>query len=222
MLFGAYSMGAPADTAKCCRPPVTISSLIGVFLASLDSPNLAWDEYSHRVGFAEVEVVSMMAQLLGYDPERAGGMLTFGGTGTKLYGMKFGLKKSLPGSMEHGIREDPVMLSSDSSHYCRYNIAGWLGLGSHNLITIPTTIHNEIDLKVLREEGVQSLQAGRKIVGMIATLGTTDTFGLDDLQGMVRFRNELVQEFSLPYCPHIHADASLDGHGPSLPTITLK
>lgn len=24
---------------------------------------------------------------------------------------------------------------------------------------------------------------------------------------MVTLRNELVQEFSLPYCPHIHADA---------------
>ncbi|HNP61035.1 MAG TPA: pyridoxal-dependent decarboxylase [Nitrospirales bacterium] len=188
-------------------PPVTISSLIGVLLASLYNPNLAWDEYSHRVGLAEVEVVGMMAQLLGYDSELAGGMFTFGGTGTTLYGMKLGLEKSLPGSMEHGIREDAVVFASDSSHYCRYNIAGWLGLGSHNLITIPTTIHNEINLKVLREQAVQALQSGRKIVGMIATLGTTDAFGLDDLQGMVTLRNELVQEFSLPYCPHIHADA---------------
>lgn len=77
------------------------------------------------------------------------------------------------------------MFASDSSHYCLYNIAGRLEVGSNNLITIPTTIHNEIDLKVLREQVVQALQAGRKIVGMIATLGTTDAFGLDDLQGMV-------------------------------------
>ncbi len=89
----------------------------------------------------------MMAKLLGYDSEQAGGMFPFGGTGTMLYGIKLGLEKSLPGSMEHGIREDAVVFASDSSHYCRYNIAGWLGLGSNNLITIPTTIHNEIDLK---------------------------------------------------------------------------
>ena len=56
-------------------PPVTISSLIGVLLASLYNPNLAWDECSHRVGLGEVEVVGMMAQLLGYDPERAGCLL---------------------------------------------------------------------------------------------------------------------------------------------------
>ncbi len=74
-------------------------------------------------------------------------------------------------------------------------------MGSHNLITIPTAIHNEIDLKVLRKQAVQALQVGRKIVSMIATLGTTDAFGLDDLQGMVTLRNELLQEISLPYCP---------------------
>jgi len=82
-----------------------------------------------------------------------------------------------------------------------------VGLGSNNLITIPTTIHNAIDLKMLRAQAVQALQAGRKIVGMIAPLGTTDAFGLDDLQGMVTLRNELVREFPLPYRPLIHADA---------------
>src|SRR5918995_1522108 len=65
-------------------PPVTISSLIGVLLSSLYNPNLAWEEYSHRVALAEVEVVAMMAGLIGYDPEQAGGIFTFGGTGTTL------------------------------------------------------------------------------------------------------------------------------------------
>ena len=80
-------------------PPVTISSLIGVLLSSLYNPNLAWDEYSHRVALAEVEVVTMLASLLGYDQERASGVFTFGGTGTTLYGMKIGLEKALPGSL---------------------------------------------------------------------------------------------------------------------------
>ncbi len=42
---------------------------------------------------------------------------------------------------------------------------------------------------------------------MIATLGTTDAFGVDDLRSMVMLRDELVQEFSLSYRPHVHADA---------------
>jgi L-2,4-diaminobutyrate decarboxylase len=134
-------------------------------------------------------------------------MFTFGGTGTTLYGINLGLEKALPDSMEHGIREDAVVFASDGSHYCRYNIAVWLGLGAKNLITIPTTVHNAMDLKVLRAQAIHALKAGQKIGGIIATLGTTDALGVDDIRGIVMLRDELVQEFSLPYRPHIHADA---------------
>ena len=188
-------------------PPVTISSLIGVLLSSLYNPNLAWDEYSHRVALAEVEVVTMLAALLGYDPDQVGGVFTFGGTGTTLYGMKIGLEKALPGSLEHGIREDAVVFASDGSHYCRYNIAGWLGLGAKNLMTVPTTARNAMDVEALRAQATQALKSGRKIGGIIATLGTTDAFGIDDLRAITVLRDELVREFQLPYSPHIHADA---------------
>jgi glutamate/tyrosine decarboxylase-like PLP-dependent enzyme len=188
-------------------PPVTISSLIGVLLSSLNNPNLAWDEYSHRVALAEIEVVTMLAALLGYDPEKAGGLFTFGGTGTTLYGMKLGLEKALPGSMNQGIREDALVFASDGSHYCRYNIAGWLGLGTKNLVTIPTTERNAINVDELRKHLSEALKSGRKIGGIIVTMGTTDAFGLDDLRAIVALRDELVHEFQLSYVPHIHADA---------------
>ena len=55
-------------------PPVAISSLIGVLLSSLYNPNLAWEEYSHRVALAEVEVVAIMARLIEDDPIQAGGL----------------------------------------------------------------------------------------------------------------------------------------------------
>ena len=188
-------------------PPATISSLIGVLLSSMYNPNLAWDASSHRVALAEVEMVAMTSALLGYDPERAGGVFTFGGTGTTLYGAKLGLEKAIPGTIEKGIHDDAVMFASDGSHYCRYNIAGWLGLGAKNLITIPTDDRNAMDTKVLREQAIAALKSGKKIAAIIATLGTTDAFGLDDLQAIVAIRDELVNTFQLSYSPHIHADA---------------
>ena len=187
--------------------PATISSLIGVLLSSMYNPNLAWDEYSHRVALAEVEMVAMTARLIGYVPERASGVFTFGGTGTTFYGVKVGLEKALPGSMEEGIREDVVIFASDCSHYCRYNIAGWLGLGSKSLMTIPTDCRNAMDMGQLREHAVGAVKNGKKIAAFIATMGTTDAFGLDDLKAIVALRDELVETFSLPYSPHVHADA---------------
>ena len=188
-------------------PPVTISSLIGVLLSSMYNPNLAWDDYSHRVALAEVEIASMMARLVRYDPAQATGMFTFGGTGTTLYGLKIGIEKALPGAMENGVREDVMIFASDGSHYCRYNIAGWLGVGAKNLVTIPTSPQNAMDINIFRQNATDCLKQGRKIGGFIATLGTTDAFGVDDIRSIVRIRDELVQEFQLPYRPHIHADA---------------
>jgi L-2,4-diaminobutyrate decarboxylase len=188
-------------------PPPAISSLIATVLTGLYNPNLAWDEYSHKVALAEVEAVAMSASLMGYDPARASGVFTFGGTGTTLYGVKVGLEKAVPGAMQNGVGAGAIVFASDCSHYCRYNVAGWLGLGAKNLITIPTDARNTVKLDVLRDQARTALQSGWPIAAIIATLGTTDAFGLDDLDAIVNLRDELVKEFNLPYRPHVHADA---------------
>ena len=53
----------------------------------------------------------------------------------------------------------------------------------------------------------EALTNGKKIAAIIATLGTTDAFGLDDLAAIAALRDTLVDEFQLDYRPHIHADA---------------
>jgi glutamate/tyrosine decarboxylase-like PLP-dependent enzyme len=188
-------------------PPPSISSLIATVLTGLYNPNLAWDEYSHKVALAEIEAVAMTATLMGYDPQRASGVFTFGGTATTLYGVKVGLEKAVPGAMQNGVGAGAVMFASDCSHYCRYNIAGWLGLGAKNLVTIPTDTRNAIKLDALRDNARAALQSGWPIAAFITTMGTTDAFGIDDLAGVVDLRDELVNEFNLPYRPHVHADA---------------
>src|SRR5262245_58371851 len=82
--------GHPRNQQNVITQP-SIPSLIGSLLASLYNPNVAWDEYSRRVALAEVEAAAICARLVGYDPERAAGLFTFGGTATNLYGVKIGL-----------------------------------------------------------------------------------------------------------------------------------
>ncbi len=188
-------------------PPPSIPSLIGVLLSSLYNANISWDEYSRRVSLAEVEAIAITAQLLGYDPDKAGGVFTFGGTGTTLYGVKIGLEKACPHTMRDGISNDIVVFVSDAGHYCAHNVTSWLGIGTSRLHTIPTTAENEIDVHLLEQEARTALSTGKKIAAFIATLGTTDAFGLDDLQRIAVLRNTLVDEFQLSYRPHIHADA---------------
>ena len=205
-LRGMTIFGHPR-TQQNVVPPPTIPSVIGVLLAALHNPNIAWDEYSRLVALAEVEATGMSAGLVGYDPERAGGVFTFGGTGTSLYGVKLGLEKACPDAIHNGVSEDAVILVSDTGHYCAANVAGWLGIGTRNVVTVPTTDDNEIDLVRLEGAARKALAEGRKIAAIIATMGTTDSFGLDDLQAIAALRDALADEFQLAYRPHVHADA---------------
>lgn len=188
-------------------PPTSIPSLIGVLLASQYNANLGSDEYSRLIAVAEVEASAITARLVGYDPEACGGVFTFGGTATMLYGVKIGLEKACPGSMDKGLCSEAVLLASDVSHYCRYNVAGWLGLGTRNVLAIPSSEDNSIRLDVLEAESRKLLEGGKRIAAFIATLGTTDAFGLDDLEAIVRLRDRLVEDYRLSYRPHVHADA---------------
>ena len=205
-LQGMTIFGHPR-TQQNVIPPPTIPSLIGVLLASLHNPNISWDEYSRLVALAEVEVVAMTSKLIGYDPEESSGVFTFGGTGTTFYGVKLGLEKACAETMQKGTPEDVLVFVSDAGHYCASNIVGWLGIGTDNLITIPTTVENEIDLVQLEQQVRAALEDGKRIAAIIATLGTTDSFGLDDLESIAVLRDTLADEFQLDYKPHIHADA---------------
>ena len=176
-------------------PPTSIPSILAFMVAAMYNPNIIWDEYAARFAEAEIQAVAMLADLIGDDPGRAGGVFTFSGTGTILYGGKLALEKLSGGrTMREGIREDVKIVSSAASHYSRLDVAGWLGLGTDNLVTIPTTRDNEMSLPDLEDYLRQALARKEKVAAIIATMGTTDAFGIDDLAGIVRLRDDLAQE----------------------------
>ena len=205
-LSGMFIFGHPRAQINVVPAP-TIASIIGGLLPSIYNPNLVSEESSRKVGVAEVEVIAMTSALLGYDPQQSGGVFTFGGTGTTLYGVKLGLEKACPDSFSKGVREPAFSLCSERAHYAALSVASWLGIGTDQVIQIPTTADNEMRPCLLESHARQILKDGGKIAAIIATMGTTDAFGLDDLQAIRDVRDRLVDEFHLDYIPHIHADA---------------
>jgi glutamate/tyrosine decarboxylase-like PLP-dependent enzyme len=189
-------------------PPPTISSITAAIAGAIYNPNIIWDEYSARFAKAEIQAVAMLSDLIGYDLQQSGGFFTFGGTGTILYGCKLGIEKLFGGrTMHEGIREDVKIVASEVSHYSRLNIAGWLGLGTKNLVTIPSTPKNAMSLSALEAYLRHAFEVGEKVAAIIATVGTTDAFGIDDVAAIVQLRDKLAVEYSLAHPPHIHADA---------------
>ena len=199
---------AHPDTQRHVVPPTTTTALTAVTLASLYNANIGWDEYSQRIALAEVELTAMLSQMIGYDPNTSGGLSTFGELATSLYGVRIGLEKALPNTTRRGLREQAVLVTSDTSHYGRISISSWLGIGADNVVLIPTTDNNAIHIDTLRQRLRELLQRGVKIAAIVATMGTTDAFGIDDIAAIVALRDELIAEFELPYRIHVHADAS--------------
>ena len=113
-------------------------------------------------------MASLVADLVGYSPERATGVFTFGGTGTVLYGVKLGIEKAFPGAMEDGIGKGGILLTSAQSHYSRLSVAGWLGLGEGNVVAVPSRLTNDVDvaeLEARRAEGDRGRAADRRDSG---------------------------------------------------------
>jgi len=205
-LEGMTIWGHPRTQVNVIPPP-SIPSIVGQLIGSIHNPNIIWDELSHKLAETEVEVASMCAGLIGYDPEKSAGIFTFGGTGTILYGVKLGVEKAEPGAFANGVRKDLKLLSSDASHYAKYSVLGWLGIGTKNLVVIPTDEDNSMDLEELGKAMRNLLDKGERIACITCTMGTTDAFGIDNLEYVVRLRDRLVEEYKLTYKPHIHADA---------------
>ncbi len=232
VLDGMLITGHPRSQVNVVAHP-SIASIIGVVLPSMYNPNLCSDESGRGFSEAEVCVASIASRLVGYDPATAGGVFTFGGTGTLLYGIKIGLEKALPGTFRRGLQREvearegeapaepralgkgsagaspsqAVILCSQQSHYACSTVAGWLGLGQDNVIRVQSTRDNAIDVAACETAAREQLAAGKTIAAIVATLGTTDAFGIDDLAGLAAMRDRLVAEFKLPYQPHLHADA---------------
>lgn len=188
-------------------PPPSIASIIGVLLPATYNPNLVSEEGGLRPAEVEVRVAAMSAALVGYDPGVARGLFTFGGTGALLYGLKVGLEKAVPGVSRRGLREEVVVLASDRSHYCSLNAAAWLGIGADQVIRVATRLDNAVDPLALDAAARRVLDAGQRLAGVVATLGTTDAFGLDNLETIAALRDRWVADYRLDYVPHLHADA---------------
>ncbi|MDA1230730.1 MAG: pyridoxal-dependent decarboxylase [Planctomycetota bacterium] len=206
-LAGMFIWGHPRAQVNVISPPC-IPGILGTLLPAIYNPNLCSEEASRGVALAEAEVISMTADLMGYDPKHASGVFTFGGTGTLLYAIRMGIERALPGSMQNGMTgELPVIICSDQAHYAVKTAASWLGTGLNNVVVIPTSPNNEMRTCLLETELRRLLKEGRRIACIVATMGTTDAFGLDPLEQIHQIRNDLAREFSLDYLPLLHADA---------------
>jgi L-2,4-diaminobutyrate decarboxylase len=119
-------------------PPVTIPSLIGSLIVQHLNPNLVWGSWGVDFSQMEIDTIQITARIIGYDPKTSGGIFTYGGSGTMLYGAKIGLEKSCPETKKRGIHKPVKIFAKKRSHYSKFIVANWLGIGVENWNRHPT------------------------------------------------------------------------------------
>jgi glutamate/tyrosine decarboxylase-like PLP-dependent enzyme len=191
------------------RGPANNASLIGMLACLLKNPNLCTDRYSQRSNELEVKAITTLANLIFYHTQDPWGVFTIGGTISNLYGGKIGLEKVLPGAMQNGLRGERVVgLCSQASHYSNQTVAGWLGIGTSNLIEIPTDHNLAMRTDLLESKLDELYTTGAKVAYVCCTFGTTDGFGYDDIEAISEIIESKSKQYGAPR-PQVHVDAAV-------------
>ncbi len=191
------------------KGPANYASLVGVLACLLKNPNLCIDTYSQRSNELEVKAITALANLLFYHTASPWGVFTMGGTISNFYGAKIGIEKVLPGAMQQGFQGKRLAgIASQAAHYSNATLAGWLGIGTDNLHCIPTDANCSIRLDLLSDRLDILYRDKFRVAFVIATFGTTDAFGMDDVAGIRRIMEEKARQYEMPV-PQLHVDAAV-------------
>lgn len=190
------------------NPPAMTIPVAASACCALFNPNLAMDVPSGNLAFLELEVMKMLSDLVGWNYHRSGGVMTFGGKGTVLYAIRAGLHNCCHDLRVSGIGNVKIkVFSTEQGHPCHYETCEWLGIGRDNCVRLPVNEDGTTRLDLLREALWDAASKKYQIACIIANGGSTLYTTVDEIDKIVALRDELVKEFELPYCPHVHVDS---------------
>lgn len=145
--------------------------------------SVAVSEMSPTGTALEHRVIRWMCDLVGYD-ERAGGTLTSGGTEATFTALLAARSASIPDVWTEGVgNEPPVVVCGEHAHYAVARAVGELGLGMRNAVAIPSR-EWRMDVDALRATLDSLRDAGRRVMAVVATAGTTATGSFDDIDAI--------------------------------------
>ncbi|ENQ3105686.1 Glutamate or tyrosine decarboxylase [Bacillus sp. 491mf] len=192
-------------------PLPSIPSLLGTLTMTLLNGNGVWDVYGPAAAEAEVKVVSMLSKLIGYDPNNSGGYTTWGGQGCVFSSLRLAISKSFPQAKEQGVPRNVYCFASENAHYSLLKSAEATGIGTNNLIKVKADPYtNSIDIEDLEKKIIEVIDKGGIPLYILATMGTTDTFAIDNIKKIKEVAELIEDQYKLNPI-YIHADSAMGG-----------
>ncbi|MEO7084077.1 MAG: aminotransferase class I/II-fold pyridoxal phosphate-dependent enzyme [Gemmatimonadaceae bacterium] len=150
----------------------------------------------------EHQVIRWMCDLAGFPPG-SGGTMTTGGSEATFTALLAARGAVMPDAWTNGVGSDPpVLLCGEHTHYAVTRAGAELGLGLKSVL--PIRSHNfKMDPDALRRALEELGRAGKRVMAVVATAGSTATGAFDDLAAISAICDE--------YGAWLHVDAAHGG-----------
>lgn len=176
--------------------------IISSFNQSMDS----WDQ-SPIATEVEIATIKRLLEIFGYDPEKADGVFTSGGTQSNLQAIFVARDKKI-NSLGYDVKKFGLydlgkklrIYTSDISHFSVEKSAHLLGLGFESVRPIGVDERMKMDVSLLKEAVESDIKNGFIPFCVVATIGTTDFGSVDNVDDIL----PLCQKYNM----HLHCDAA--------------
>lgn len=185
----------PADP-RCAGhlhgPPLAVAVAAEVVAAALNPSLDSWDQGPSATAL-EPHVVRSLAGLVGFVPDRAGGVITSGGTESNLMGLLLARDAAVASVAATGHRnaaaDDGIgevagrlrVYCSERAHFSLRRAAALLGLGERAVVPLPVDRRHRMRPQALADLLRSAQRDGLLPVAVVATAGTTDFGSVDPL-----------------------------------------
>ncbi|MFD0273042.1 pyridoxal phosphate-dependent decarboxylase family protein [Kitasatospora sp. NPDC127111] len=183
LAHGAADPADPACAAHLHCPPLAVAAAADLAVSALNPSQDSWDQAPAATAL-ETALLAELAALVGYDPARAAGVLTSGGTESNLMGLMLARDQKLDGIVElDGLPAGvtPRIIASQAAHFSVQRAAALLGLGERAVVPVPVDRDLRMDPTALERALAETAWAGHTPIAVVATAGTTDTGAIDPL-----------------------------------------
>ncbi len=165
-------------------PPLPLPALADSLVSMLNQSQAVW-EMSPAGTMLEHELLRWFARLAWGEGATSGdalGSFVSGGSAGNLTALLAARARAFPDAWSKGAPAGTVLITGAQAHYSVARAGGILGLGADNVIAVPTNERHATDARALAEALRAARTAGRPVLAVVATSGSTATGSFDELE----------------------------------------
>ncbi len=172
----------PMYMAQQVAPPLPLPALADALVSMLNQSQAVW-EMSPAATPLEHALIRWFAALAGFG-EAAAGSFVSGGSAGNLTGLLAARARVFPDAWTHGMPPGALLITGSQAHYSVARAAGILGLGAGNVVAVRTTAQGATDPAAIEAALRDADAAGRTVLAVVATAGSTAMGSFDDLEAL--------------------------------------